>query len=446
MANQEIQFEASGDNIDLIPTPNQLPPPPIIPEMVRTNAPGTFDALITQNQDLMNRLNLTLRRSLELENQVGALIERNRYLELQSQTLHSEMTQISSINKSLELEFISLRDQRDSAEALYSEFHEQANLRIQTLSDKIYRYQSYKRRIKNFVRPLLTNLKKENKAERAKREALLSENLEQKEKIERFKTQLSEAYARIQAQHTESEQKFNMLTEQYETKISFYRTENDRLNAEIADVQSKNKKLETQNQNLIEAQATFENRAILAERRYQETKATSETRTLELQAKVRELVTENTKSKVEVETLTRNIQEMNSQLNSALEEKSSLSDQYNGLQVLWDEATMQLEAAQQKVNGLQKINRELSQSLTDKRHEVEILREQLLKSQEASDQKLKSVFEMVKNSKERPQIETLDFAEEVSSAQTESLKRIKALIEDVESSVNGKSNKGDITT
>ena len=78
MAN-DPQFLHSFNFVEQIPLPNEVPPPPVVPESQRSQAPGTFESILSQNQDLMNRLNMALRRNLELEQTAGKLIERSRH-------------------------------------------------------------------------------------------------------------------------------------------------------------------------------------------------------------------------------------------------------------------------------------------------------------------------------------------------------------------------------
>ena len=219
-------FEFESDGVQDIPLPDEIPPPPQIKfeisQSLRAQAPGTFESLLGQNQDLMNRLTLALRRTLELENQLGKLIERNRYLELQAQAIHSEMSQMSALMRERDVQAVTLTSERDHAEKIFAEIQAVTEEKTLALFKTEGRLSRYRTRIRRQVRPLVERFRNEVARLRADQAPLSTENYELKDKVERFKQQLAEAYAHIQAQHKEFEDNQREITTVYEAKIEHY--------------------------------------------------------------------------------------------------------------------------------------------------------------------------------------------------------------------------------
>lgn len=409
--------------LDDVPLPSQVPSPVTISETLKQKAPGTFDSLLSQNQDLMNRLSISLKRNLELETQFGQSIERNRYLELQAHTLHVEMSTINQRNSELEKEFISLINQRNLAEQQYAELQIEMTERITRLSRAVSRFNKYHQRIKKIVRPFIDRLNKKYDSEKRFFETHLTENLELRERNEQFKQQLTDAYTRIQEQHTEHEKEKRQLVESYETKLQFYLHEVEQVKKDFQHISTQFDDIQSRNQLLVEKQALLENKAILAERRHADLRTQTDVSISELQNELIALRTENQKLNVEKMSLEESLASMNDSLVKTSKEHDSIAERYTGLQAIWEETTQKLAEAQDQIQSLQKLNRELSKNMTEKRRELESIQDRLKKTEERSTQKMQVLFENIKGLKR----------EEVSVQEdTSYVKKLESLINELE--------------
>lgn len=427
-------------DISSISLPNEVPPPPQIDAAVLKQAPGTFETLLSQNQELMQRLTIALRQNLDMESRLGKTIERNSYLELQAQAIHSEMSQMSEINRKLEMEFVSLRKQRDHAERIYGEFHTEALERIGKLSDRLARLNRYKRRIKKFVRPLLKTLKGKIQDDKKTFEKTLEENLQYRTQLEQFKKQLSEAYSRIQAQHSENELNQKQIVEKYEAKLNYYIKELDFVKQEHERYQKNHAELESRYQVLLEAQGTFENRAIMAERRYNDFKSSKEQLIHELQEQLAKNSIESQSLKQQLFVSSAEVTKLNQIVTEQKDDLNTLKAQYEGLQTIWNKAALENEDLQQKIQSLQKLNKDISHALSDRRKENEFLQEQLRKNQEKQNEKIQNIYEHLKTyTNDRAKISEEGFIE-TQSPSNEILSRVEALLNEAQNDAVGKSS------
>lgn len=429
--------QSDVSDVEDIPLPNQVPPPPTV-SFDKERSLGTFDSVLSQNQDLMSRLTIALRHNLDLEKQVGQYIERNRYLELQAQALHSEMSQISIVNKNLEIEFYSIREQRDSAEKMYAEFHTEAMNRIEKMANQLIRLRSYRRKIRTRVRPAIDNLNKTMQKEREEFAGALEQNMEMRGQLEQFKKQLTEAYARIQNQHTEHEGQKKLLVETYEEKLNFYIKELDFYKTEHEKFQKSHIELDKKNLALVESQALFENRAIVSERRYEGLKAQSDQTIHELREMVAQMKSENTALRANLENANQEIAERGNEISMLKDDVIGIRDQYEGLQILWEKSSQEAEESQLKFASLQKLNRDLSQALNERRRENEFMQEQVRQIQNKSSENINSVYEHIKAfTKDKARLKDSNFVEPDSSSQ-EIISRIEAIVKEAQSGPAGK--------
>ncbi len=362
-----------------IPLPLEIPPPPNLSQLpAHILHSGTVETLLGQNEDLMARLKVNIRRNSLLEQQI---MEQDRQaaefkrahssLIAQFQVLQEKDEMLRERSQTFDIQIEELKDQNlvmqariDAAEERREELH--AGLKFE---------RAYRRRVSAWVRPFINKTKVMLEESRT-RIAFLDRQLSTREAVigdlrERFET----ASFQLQTHQVATNQNQAKLVDGYEARLAQAEAEAHRAKGESSLLREKAKRLD----DAVAAQAGAENRIIALERANRD----SESHVISFRQEAKAIAAEN---------VTRT-QECAHALKATLEAKAELvrsQEQFESLQAVWAEAQKKLETSKLQQDSLNKLNQELSRQLKTVR-----------KSQEAGVVSAAPLNEMNESSAER---------------------------------------------
>ncbi len=321
-----------------IPLPTELP---AAPDLSRLPAhilhSGTVETLIGQNDDLMARLKVNIRRNSVLEQQIMEHERVGGELMRANQSLMSQLQILQEKDKLLREKTARAENQQDDLKeeiTLLKTMLDAAEERIETLRPS----ERYRSRIRSIVRPFVDRLKSQLKAERATvfaREAAVSD----------LRAKLSEALDEVRELERKSARDQTRLVEHYEKSQTEMSAELEKLRTETQLLRDKASRFEV----ATEKRADAENRNIYLERQV-----------LDLNEKCQLL-------KKEAETRAQEINSAKDAQAVAELELSKLRDQFESLQTVWAETEKKMENSKLQHEALNRLNQELSRQLKEKK-------------------------------------------------------------------------------
>lgn len=335
-----------------IPLPTDLPPVPNLSSLpAHILHSGTVETLIGQNEDLMARLKVNLRRNSILEEQImeqdrihSQLRGEHASLLAQFQVVEEKSAMLKSKSQTFDVQIEELRDQLAFEQARV----EAAEERSQELRAGLRFEKTFRRRVRNWVRPYIDSLKAQV-TDSVARVAFLDRQLSTREAVigdlrERI-TQLERAQqnAAVKTNHDQA-----LLVSSYEARLTKAEGEMAKSKAEASLLREKAGRLDE----AVKAQTTAENRIILLERKLSE----METQVAAYRVEAKTLAAESMMANTEKDRAARAEKE-------ACDELARVRDQFESLQAVWSEAQKKFEASQLQQDALNKLNQELSRQL-----------------------------------------------------------------------------------
>lgn len=319
---------------ELPPTPNQVP---ATAAEIRSAKSSTVEAVLAQNEDLMARLKVTLRRLTALEE------ENDRLRELQN---HAR-TQISALSDQLlvwqEKEgFWLQKNQKLEADmaALKKRFPE-----FEYMEEKLERYKKYHEKIRTQVKPYIQQLK-------GYAQNLALEIRKLNDEIEAKEVRRLEVEKRLHQLRTDIDDRLRQQDEQNRQLVQIYEQEKDRLRLELNELRKINVHLEDKADRLDAAltrQDELEN-LIVALRRSKE----------EDEEQIRALKKTTTQDRCRIEDLEAKLKAADEEINRHKHRAEQNEEQLTSLRFLWTSKSEEIEKLQVRIQSLEKINQELS--------------------------------------------------------------------------------------
>lgn len=326
-----------ADELDstVVPLPTQAPEQPDysrIPERVLRS--GAVETLIGQNEDLMARLKVNIRRCSSLE---ARLSEQER-----------EASDLRRINSSLTAQ-IQIICEKESALKARAEGAERVR---NSLESELRLLSAFRRRILKWTKP---RFKRASQIEAAlwAREAELAAT----------KTRLERATERLQEIEGSRARDQAKLVESYEGQLADARETAERMKAERAYFKERSDRLEQARMKLAEA----ENEAILRDRQRRELERKLNEETSRLQAEVAGFRREAKLLAAELQTSKRN--ELKAEAKSAAAAKglARSEDQFESLRAVWEDLQKTCESLASRNDALARVNQELARKLREGR-------------------------------------------------------------------------------
>lgn len=393
----------------------------------------TVQTLISQNQDLMARLTVSLKRNIELEQKIESQEEIYHGIASQYDIIKDQAAVNQEKNKHLEFENQRLFSENSSSEKrfaeLYSAYQDKVNY-IQKISYRLHRYLQYRKRIKGYIRPMITQLKAQIVDLKNQILVLNEQGIKQLEYIGDLKEKYSNAIDRIQTINSQNEKTQMDLTQYHETRFQGISKELEALKIEAQAFRTQNADLKKSVETLTENEASLSNKAIFFERKYTDLRNEFETIS-------QEFIQQKTADNTHLTTLEIQLREISTLFAKTSEQKTLLdkenqqmNDQLQSIQLIYQDNLSKIDELNRKNVAQDQINKDLSQSLLEARKKSEHLEQKLLAAEEEFKRKLQA-FQVRFN---RVPAEPLSFAqtEPNQTGQKDLLNKIQSLLSEIQ--------------
>lgn len=382
-----LDFESEIE-IRSIKTPNQLPDRidlTQVPENILRS--GVIESLINQNDDLMSRLTVALRRVASLEEKIAdSQLEANQFktkydnLKDQVLVLREQSRLVAERARSTEEKYKredqslgDLKEQIHILEIRYAELYtstqeKQAELlaKIEIQRDFIEKFTRRYTKYRQNMRRAVFSTKNELHSLRAKRhgqETILSD----------LRKNISESTSYISEQSKEHKNQILNLTNAYEDQLRGFKNKIDTLDGQNRILTERSLDFEK----TINEKVKLENALIISERRFEEIQIHSAAEVSDIQKTLARYRNDAKSLAIELESQTVAYTKQTLALESLSEENHGLNEQVETLQALWRDQQNQVEKITDQKNSLQKLNKELSIAINEYRREMRELKDRL---------------------------------------------------------------------
>lgn len=343
-----------------IPLPDEMPRRQDLSQIPREILKSsTVENLISQNEDLMARLKVALRRLSVLENENQRFNEEAHRARLSQSASADQLMVMKEKDNLWKSKIDALEREKDIA----TEKMQLMKTQLVKASTELERHQKYHERIKNQVKPYIAQLKDYSKAQETKSNALARE-LEQKEtQLHDIRHQIIEVTKNSRMQIEQETQKAQELTSYYETQFEKIQNENNQLKERQAqyDIQS------LQLTKALERHDELENEIIEVGRSKEDLKARLEKEILRLQERSNELTRHNQKLGIEHADLQVRVLDDQEKISRLDQENSQMREQLDSLRYMWTAKNEECEKLKSAMSSLEKLNLELSRKINEQR-------------------------------------------------------------------------------
>ncbi|HEY8269544.1 MAG TPA: hypothetical protein VIG33_01540 [Pseudobdellovibrionaceae bacterium] len=320
---------------------------------------SSVESLISQNEDLVTRLKVALRRLSLIENENQKLSEETQRARL-SQTAVADQVLIFKEKDGLWKKKLQNAEkekdiQLEKANALQS--------KVEKLAAEVERYHKYHDRIKTQVKPYIHQLKEYSRSLEEKTQHLSQNN-------SRAEAQLSDLRHQIMEVSKNSRLQIEIHEKKSQEMIHFYEQQIEAQTAELRHLNEQNKEFEIKAIRLnkaLEKQDELENQVIELLRSKEEVKTRLEQETLRLQDKNSELFRLNKRLEIERADLHELALNNEAQIKTFQKEKQDLNEQLDSLRYMWNAKVEEAEKLKSAIQSLERLNVDLSQKVNELR-------------------------------------------------------------------------------
>ncbi len=314
-----------------IPLPNQLPKGiDFLSGATGNFSSAALESLISQNEDLMARLSVSLRRTTILEERGATLETENSSLKSRVQANDEKMLILrekdrmnSSRSAALHAEAVSAKASSAKLEKLYADLYVQTQKmrhRLQTLE----RYRVRVRRASAEIKA------------RAKQVDSL------KERLQTFDANLSQ------------------VINSYEARLSTAKAQIDEVRGRAME-----------RDQILAEKIRLENQMLFEQRQFQQSREATQAELERLETDSSDLRTQLKEALVRSEGQRLELERVQMELPNLREETRALRDQVESLQALWGHREREFQQLEEKNRNLQQLNQALSANLNQQRREVQ---------------------------------------------------------------------------
>jgi len=345
-------IDRADEVVRKVPLPNQLPKGIDFSELPAGHLrSATLESLINQNEDLMARLSVALRRTNEFEDRVQRLEGENSNLRSRFETIKEQylLTQEKdriATSRSLQVheENAGTKKKLEKIEKVYKELFVQA----QAFQQRVIRLERHQARLRKAARGLQKNARQATQL----RHELDHGALVHQQTVQSYEVKLADVRSEIES-------------------MRFKVSERDGLYAE---------KVKTENQLIYERRQNElqrEESQLLIERLSQENTG--------LRTQLKETLVANEAAQQECARLS-------SELPNLRLQKQNLTEQVESLQALWSHKQKELESSEEKNKALQKLNQSISLTLNQQRKTIHGLEQELEQERFSAHEKIKTLL------------------------------------------------------
>lgn len=343
--------------------PDQIPQAPSLQDLGANSSP-TVDFLISQNEDLMARLKVQLKRAGQFDQEMQlvrsrleqALQSRNHLKdrlalwEEKEKVWRDENRTVQELNKQLEEEIQLLRIQQDSFESALSSQRESWSQERKSLVEGLRSLQSYRRRMKTWIYPSFRKLQDDNYelyCDSQRLQKLL------KEKSEKFEATVQTLQNHVKDLERAQEQ----LVLSRDSQVSSLKVENQALQIKIEELARQLKTAKIQ----ADRADQFENQWVSEKRARQAADQSQVQQLKEFETEKQGLKSEIFDLQLHVDQLKAHLKKVESENQGLKENLKNTNTQMEQLRKLWAKSQNEINELKLKNSGLEQLNLELSQ-------------------------------------------------------------------------------------
>lgn len=359
---RHLDFDAdeqqSTQPVGQIPLPDELPKRADyshLPKEILKSS--TVENLISQNEDLMARLKVSLRRLSLLENENQKLSEETNKARLSQSSITDQIL----VWREKDNMWKHKVDQLERAKEVQNEKLRALTEKAQAMNSELIRHQKYHDRIKTQVKPYITQLKEYSRTQDSRIHEIES-SLNHKEALLRdLRHQIIEVTKNSRFQVESSEKKAQEMVQFYEDQIQSMSKELQVLHQAQEDLEVKTLKLHT----ALERQDTLENELVVLRRSKEELRDRLEQEINKQQERMSELSRQNQKLGVEHADLQIRVVEDQETIQKLEKENRQYFEQLESLRFMWNSKNEENEKLKAAASALERLNLELSQKLNE---------------------------------------------------------------------------------
>ncbi|MBT4762198.1 MAG: hypothetical protein HOO06_10910 [Bdellovibrionaceae bacterium] len=384
---------------NLPPIPNEIPVQNHTPQVREyASKSSAVESLIHQNEDLLARLSVNIRRYAQSE-------DRFKKTELDKQRLLKQIGHLHDqilIYKQKDV----LRTERTNKEQnLYNDAQQKITLLETQYAELRSENLKTKEQLKKDLHGALKRLRRLDKYTQKISPLAKNLNIELKKAVKELSTvtelkntaheKLLEATGHIKELDGRSVEDHKKLTENYEFELKKRNEKVKYSEKEIKNLTNKLVELEEAYEKSIE----LKNRLVIVERVAKEQKISSQKDLSEIQ---RELVLfrQDAKAKtIEVKELSDQLERQNGTVHQVTEESEKLKDQVESLQMLWTESQKELEQKNKQIDALQSLNKRISSDLMSKKKDLKSAQSKMDEQKFAGDKSINKLTQSADQAK-----------------------------------------------
>ena len=254
----KLDFEQTTSNaqsVSSIPLPDEMPAKRDLSHLPKEILKSTtVENLISQNEDLMARLKVTLRRLSALENENQRVIEEANKIKLSQSSVSDQIM----VYKEKDSMWKSKVDHAEREKEIHQEKAIALSQRVQSLTAELARHEKYHDRIRTQVKPYLTQLKEYSKTLEIKVDQLEKAGQKNEALLRDLRQQIIDVTKNSKYQVESADKKAQELVRYYEEQV-------ERLSNEVSQLKETQELLEVRTTKLnaaLERQDTLENEVI----------------------------------------------------------------------------------------------------------------------------------------------------------------------------------------
>lgn len=316
---------------------------------------ATIENLISQNEEMMTRQRVTLRRLATLEDFNQELQNENFQAKNQILNYGDQVQVLKEKDNAWKIKVDELELEKEKLSLIAKEF--------EAAQAEIERHRKYHDKIKYQVKPYIQSLKVSRDQAQSELDNLRSQIHLKETQVKEMRKQMQEVLRQSKNQVDDIQRQQQGLIEHFENQIQSLKEDRALFEGSYNEMKSK-----FQNMNsALEKKAELENRVIELERSKIETKSQLETEVLRLQNKVNILEASKTRFEIENEDLKTHIQDNHTLRLRQEEEILQLRRQMESLRFMWNQKNEESERQKKSLEALENLNLSLSQKIEEVR-------------------------------------------------------------------------------
>jgi chromosome segregation ATPase len=344
--------------------PDELPPAvqreKFPAELLRSS---TIENLISQNEELMSRLKVTLRRLAHIENENQRLVAETQKEQMKAATASEQLMIFREKDQIWKIKITELEKAKDIIQEKLITLQN-----MYTISQaQVERHQKYHDRIKNHVKPFVQELKKYSKSLENKIQGMQGEIDKREAQISDLRHQIIEISKNSSIQIENLERSNWQLSEQYENTLHQLTQSNEELKSSNADLTLKVEKANA----LQERADQFENETVELKRKIQLMTERHEFAMESAHQQIKERSKEYSYLAVEHQDVVQKLLEEIETRKNLEKQVYDLRHQLDSLRYMWNSKNDENEKLRQSLEALEKLNVDLSAKLQDARSALE---------------------------------------------------------------------------